>query len=113
VAIASSAHPAVIAAAVDALGLDGVFGAVTSADEVAHGKPEPDVYRLAAQRLGVAPDRCLVVEDSTNGVLAGKAAGAFVVLVPNASVPPTPEAYAAADVVIGRLADLDPDTLPA
>jgi HAD superfamily hydrolase (TIGR01509 family) len=113
VAIASSAHAAVIAAAVDALGLHGAFGAVTSADEVAHGKPAPDVYLLAAQRLGVAAERCLVVEDSANGVLAGKAAGAHVVLIPNPSVPPTANAYAAADTVVASLADLDPDALPA
>ena len=55
------------------------------------------------------PARCLVVEDSINGVRAGKAAGAFVVLVPNASVPPGPGACGArADLVIDRLADLDP-----
>jgi len=112
VAIASSAHPAVIAAAIDALGLHGVFGAVTSADEVAHGKPEPDVYRLAAERLGVAAERCLVVEDSENGVVAGKGAGAHVVLVPNPSVPPTGHAFAVADTVIARLADVDPDRIP-
>ena len=101
-----------IAAAVDALGLHGVFGAVTSADEVAHGKPEPDVYRLAAERLGVVAGRCLVIEDSENGVLAGKGAGAHVVLVPNPSVPPTQHAYAVADTVIARLGDVDPDRLP-
>jgi HAD superfamily hydrolase (TIGR01509 family) len=112
VAIASSAHAAVIAAAVDALGLHGVFSAITSADEVAHGKPAPDVYLLAAERLGVSPARCLVVEDSDNGVLAGKGAGAHVVLIPNASVPPTDVAFAAADTVLARLADLDPDALP-
>lgn len=111
VALASSSHPAVIAAALELLGLEGVFGAVTSSDEVAHGKPEPDVYRLAAQRLGVAPERCLVVEDSTNGILAGKAAGAYVVLIPNPTVLPAKHAVEAADAVIERIADLDPDTL--
>ena len=108
VAIASSAHPDVIAAAIDALGLHDVLRAVVSSDEVAHGKPEPDVYLVAAERLGVEPARCLVVEDSINGVRAGKAAGAFVVLVPNASVPPGPGASELADLVIDRLADLDP-----
>ena len=92
VAIASSSHRSVIEAAVDQLGLDGVFGAVVSSDEVAHGKPEPDVYELAASRLGVSAERCLVVEDSTNGVLAGKAAGAYVVLIPNPTVLPAREA---------------------
>jgi HAD superfamily hydrolase (TIGR01509 family) len=109
VAIASSAHPDVIAAAIDALDLRDVLRAIVSSDEVEHGKPAADVYRLAAERLGVDAARCLVVEDSINGVRAGRAAGAFVVLVPNASVPPAPGTEAMADLVIDRLADLDPE----
>jgi HAD superfamily hydrolase (TIGR01509 family) len=108
VAIASSAHRAVIDAALVATGLDAVFepGMVTSSDEVDHGKPAPDVYLLAATRLGVDPSSCLVVEDSYNGVLAAKAAGMIVVLVPNYSVPPAPGTHALADLVLDRLADL-------
>jgi HAD superfamily hydrolase (TIGR01509 family) len=113
VAIASSSHRRVIEAAVDALGLHDVFGAIVSSDEVARGKPEPDVYLLAADRLGVPASQCVVVEDSLNGVRAGKAAGAFVVLVPNPSVPPAGDARVRADLVLERLADLDPDALPA
>ncbi len=112
VAIASSSHPAVIRAAVDALGLHDVLGAIVSSDEVEHGKPAPDVYLLAARRLHADPARCLVVEDSLNGVRAGRAAGMTVVLVPNASVPPAGDARDLADVVLDRLADLDPDALP-
>jgi beta-phosphoglucomutase-like phosphatase (HAD superfamily) len=113
VAIASSSHPAILGAAVDALGLRDVLGAVVSSDDVEHGKPAPDVYLRAAALLAVAPDRCLVVEDSINGVRAGRAAGMTVVLVPSHSVPPSPEARALAQVVLDRLADLDPDALPA
>jgi HAD superfamily hydrolase (TIGR01509 family) len=112
VAIASSAHPAVIRAAVDALGLHGVFGAIVSSDEVEGGKPAPDVYLRAAGQLGVDPGACLVVEDSLNGVRAGVAAGMVVVLVPNPSVPPADGAAELAHLVIHRLADLDPDALP-
>ena len=111
-AIASSAHPAVIAAALGAVGLVGCLRAVVSADDVAVGKPAPDVYLEAARRLGIAADRCLVVEDSLSGVLAGRAAGMTVVLVPNASVPPEEGAAETADHVIARLADLDPRRLP-
>jgi beta-phosphoglucomutase-like phosphatase (HAD superfamily) len=111
VALASSSHPAVIAAAVDALGLVGVFGAIVSSDEVARGKPAPDVYLRAASLLAVPADRCLVVEDSLNGVRAGKAAGAFVVLVPNPSVPPAGDARRLADRVVDRLGDVDPATI--
>ena len=106
VAIASSAHRAVIRAALAATGLGAVFSAIVSSDDVAAGKPAPDVYVEAARRLEVEPARCLVVEDSYNGVVAGRAAGMCVVLVPNPSVPPGPGAAELADVVIGRLADL-------
>lgn len=115
VAIASSAHPAVIRAALEATGLAAVFAAVVSSDDVPAGKPAPDVYLEAARRLGVEPARCLVVEDSSNGVRAGRAAGMRVVLVPNASVPPGPDAAGLADLVVTRLADLPigrPETAP-
>jgi HAD superfamily hydrolase (TIGR01509 family) len=107
VAVASSAHPDVIAAALEATGSADVFHVVVSSDSVAHGKPAPDVYLETARRLGVHPVDCLVVEDSRNGVLAGKAAGMTVVLVPNTSVPPAPGTADLADVVLGRLSDLD------
>lgn len=113
VALASSSHPAVIRAAVEALGLHDVLGAIASSDEVEHGKPAPDVYLLAAERLGTEPARCLVVEDSLNGVRAGRAAGMTVILVPNESVPPAVGAREAADLVLASLADLDPGALPA
>jgi beta-phosphoglucomutase-like phosphatase (HAD superfamily) len=113
VAIASSSHRAVIEAAVDALGLRDVLAATVSSDEVPAGKPAPDVYLRAASLLGVDPVRCLVVEDSLNGVRAGKAAGMTVVLVPSASVPPAGNAADLADVILPRLADLHPDRLPA
>ncbi len=108
VAIASSAHRAVIDAALHATGLDVVIPIVVSSDEVAHGKPAPDVYLETAARLGLAPGSCLVVEDSINGIRAAKAAGMTVVLVPNASVPPAPGATDLADFALARLADLDP-----
>jgi HAD superfamily hydrolase (TIGR01509 family) len=109
--VASSAHRDVIDAALRATGLDGVLRVVVSSDEVSHGKPAPDVYLLAAERLGVAPGRCLVVEDSLNGVLAAKAAGMTVVLIPNVSIPPAPGARETADLVLDRLSDLDPHSI--
>ncbi len=111
VAVASSAHRAVIDAALEAIGLTATFRVVVSSDEVDHGKPAPDVYLEAARRLGVDPRDCLVVEDSKNGAAAGRAAGMTVVLVPNHSVPPAPGATDFADVVLDRLADLDPDAV--
>lgn len=113
VAIASSAHRDVIDAALAATGLTDVFGVIVSSDEVAHGKPAPDVYLEAAARLRVAPGRCLVVEDSYNGVRAARAAGMTVVLIPNHSIPPAPGTAELADVVLDRLADLDPAAIRA
>lgn len=111
VALASSAHAAVISAALEATGLTDIFGAVVSSDEVAHGKPAPDVYLEAARRLGSEPAVCLVVEDSYNGVRSARAAGMTVVLVPNHSVPPAAGTAELADVVLGRLAELDPSAI--
>jgi beta-phosphoglucomutase-like phosphatase (HAD superfamily) len=81
---------------------------VVSSDEVDHGKPAPDVFLEAAERLGVAPREVLVVEDSLNGLKAGQAAGMTTVLVPNRSVPPAPGSDEVADVVLESLAELDP-----
>lgn len=108
VAVASSAHPEVIEAALGATGLDGVFGVIVSSDEVERGKPEPAVYLEAARRLALPPERCLVVEDSYNGVRAGRAAGMTVVLVPNTTIPPAPGTRELAHAVVDRLGDLDP-----
>ncbi|HEY7591086.1 MAG TPA: HAD-IA family hydrolase [Candidatus Limnocylindrales bacterium] len=111
-AVASSAHREVIDAALGATGLIDTFRVVVSSDEVAHGKPAPDVYVETARRLGVPPERCLVVEDSYNGVRAGRDAGMRVVLVPNATIPPAPGTEAMATTTVARLADLDPASLP-
>ena len=107
-ALASSSHPRVIDAALDGTGLRDAFRAVVSSDEVDHGKPAPDVFLEAARRLGVDPADVVVVEDSLNGLKAGRAAGMTTVLVPNRSIPPAPGAEAEADLVLDRIADLDP-----
>lgn len=60
---------------------DGAFAVVVPGDEVSHAKPDPEPYLLAASRLGVAPERCVVIEDSRVGVAAGLASGAHVLAV--------------------------------
>ncbi len=65
-------------------------GAIITGDMVAHGKPAPDIYLLAAERLGVEPAACIGVEDSSNGVRAIHAAGMRAVMIPDI-VTPTPE----------------------
>ncbi|HEY1327028.1 MAG TPA: HAD family phosphatase [Casimicrobiaceae bacterium] len=64
------------------------FDTVVGGDDVARGKPAPDIYLEAARRLGVAPGHCLVLEDSEPGVRAGLAAGMAVVMVPDLVAPP-------------------------
>ena len=64
-------------------GLEGVFDAVLTGESVTHGKPHPEVFLIAAERLGIAPKHCVVVEDSPNGVRAGHAAKMFTVMVPD------------------------------
>jgi HAD superfamily hydrolase (TIGR01509 family) len=80
--IASGSSPAVIEACLGVTGLAPCFEAVISASEVSRGKPEPDIFLLAASRLGLAPADCAVFEDSRNGLLAAKAAGMACIALP-------------------------------
>ena len=109
--VASSSPPVLIETALTGLRVRPLFRAIASSDEVAAGKPAPDVYLLAAGRMRVDPRACLVIEDSLNGVLAARAARMRVVLIPNASIPPAPGAREAADFAVDRLADLEPSWL--
>ncbi len=63
------------------------FDAIATSSDVEHAKPAPDIYLLAAQRLGVAPERCVVLEDSPTGVRAALAAGMTPIQVPDLLVP--------------------------
>jgi HAD superfamily hydrolase (TIGR01509 family) len=111
VALASSANREVIDAVLAASGLAGVFGATVSGEEVAHGKPAPDIYLEAARRLGVEAGRCAAVEDSSNGMRAAAAAGMKVVAFPNRQFPPADDALALASVVLDSLDELSPEML--
>jgi beta-phosphoglucomutase-like phosphatase (HAD superfamily) len=64
-------------------GLEGVFDVIMTGETVTHGKPHPEIFLTAAERLGVAPEHCVVVEDSYNGIRAGHAAGMHTVMVPD------------------------------
>jgi beta-phosphoglucomutase-like phosphatase (HAD superfamily) len=80
---------------------------------VRRGKPEPDVYIEAARRLGVRPELCAAVEDSTNGIRSASAAGTRVVAVPRPDFPAAAAALRLADAVLDSLAELTPETLAA
>jgi HAD superfamily hydrolase (TIGR01509 family) len=104
--LASSSNRPIIELFLDASGLRPCFTATVSSEEVARGKPAPDVYLEAARRIGVTARRCVAIEDSTNGILAGVAAGMAVIAIPNAHFPPDDAARRAASVVIGHLGDV-------
>jgi HAD superfamily hydrolase (TIGR01509 family) len=70
------------------LGLLDRFNVIATGDEVLNGKPAPDLFLLAAQRLGMAPAECLALEDSEAGVVAAHRAGMQVYLVPDLKAPP-------------------------
>lgn len=74
-AVASSSPPAFIKYVLSSLGIQGKFVVVTSSEEVRYGKPSPDVFLLAAERLGVPPQECVVIEDGINGMIGAKKAG--------------------------------------
>jgi HAD superfamily hydrolase (TIGR01509 family) len=114
-AVASSSAAEWVEGHLERLGLRGRFAHVVTSDdvggEIARTKPAPDLFRIAAERLGVPPGRCVALEDSPNGVAAARAAGMAVVAVPG---PMTAGAdLTAADLVVASLADVTLDRLAA
>jgi HAD superfamily hydrolase (TIGR01509 family) len=105
IAVASASLRAWVDATLRGLGLEDAFDTTVSASDVASAKPAPDLYLTAAARLGVAPERCLAVEDTLAGVRSAKAAGMFAVQLRAAStaLPPLDEA----DIVLDSPADFD------
>lgn len=85
--------------------LDGVFPVIVTRDDVEHGKPEPDIFIAAAERLGVDIGRCLALEDSPAGILAAVRAGAFAAFVPS-RLPPDPESSVLCRAVFDNLAQV-------
>jgi HAD superfamily hydrolase (TIGR01509 family) len=104
--LASSSPPRLIDAILDAAGLRELFAATVSSEEVARGKPAPDVYLEACSRLGLAPDAAAAVEDSSNGIRAASSAGLTVVAVPNRAYPPAEDALQLADRVAEDIAEV-------
>lgn len=106
-AIASSSPLWQIDAVIERLGIQGVLRAVASGQEVARGKPAPDVYLLAAERLAIDPARCVALEDSGPGSTAAKAAGMHVIAVPTAET--AGHSFAHADLVLPSLVGAAPE----
>jgi HAD superfamily hydrolase (TIGR01509 family) len=111
--LASSSNRHVIDLVLELSEIADCFQATVSSEEVGAGKPAPDVYLEAARRLKVDPERCIAIEDSTNGIRSAHAAGMGVVAVPNKDFPPEPEALELADRVLDSLRELTPDLIRA
>jgi HAD superfamily hydrolase (TIGR01509 family) len=108
-ALASSSNRELIDLVLELSGLAPYFRVSVSSEEVARGKPAPDVYLEAARRLEVAPQRCAAVEDSENGIRSAKAAGMRVLAIPNPDFPPEADALSLADEVLESIAELTPE----
>jgi len=104
--LASGSPHVLIDAALAANGWRPFFHEVLSSDEVPRGKPAPDAYLEILKRLKIDPKDAAVVEDSGSGILAGKAAGAFVIAVPNKALMPSPDSLQSADLVLESLHQL-------
>ena len=102
--IGSSTHRENITTIVGVLGFEGLFGGMVTSEDVAHGKPHPDVFLKAAAKTGVAPERCVVFEDALAGIEAGHAGGMKVVGV--ATTHPATELTGKVHRVVHRLDEL-------
>jgi HAD superfamily hydrolase (TIGR01509 family) len=106
--VASSSNRPLIETVLDQAGIAQLFDAVVSSEEVARGKPAPDVYLETMRRLEAEPATTAAIEDSSNGIRAAHAAGMCVVALPNAHYPPAPDALALAAAVVTSPEELTP-----
>lgn len=89
-AVASSSSLEQIKANLHTAGIDNYFDILVSGSEVKHGKPEPDIFLCAANRLGMRPGECFVFEDSENGIISGHKAGCAAIMIPDL-IEPSPQ----------------------
>ena len=112
-AIASSSNRPLIDLFLELTETADLFRATVSSEEVARGKPAPNVYFEAARRLGVAASSCAAVEDSENGIRSAAAAGMRIVAIPNRVFPPGKDALELAGAVLDSLDELTVDVVEA
>ena len=110
-AVASSSPRSLIETVLATADLASAFAAVVSSEEVPRGKPAPDVYLAAADRLSVPPTSCAAIEDSSNGLRSAAAAGFTVIAIPRPEYPPAPDALALARLVLPSLTNLTAGTV--
>jgi len=87
-------------------GLTPFFDVIVTGDEIERGKPDPDIYLLAAEKLGIRADACLVIEDALSGIAAGKAAGIRVAAIPDRRFVDARDYEKEADYVLGNLSEI-------
>ncbi len=112
-ALASGSPTQVIDRVMALTGLDAVFQHIVYGDDMAHGKPAPDIYFEAARRLGVDPAACVGIEDSANGVRALHNAGMRIIAVPSPGFTLPPDVAALAHLTLTSLERLDADQVRA
>jgi HAD superfamily hydrolase (TIGR01509 family) len=111
--LASSSARILIDQVLATAGLADAFAVTLSTEEVPRGKPAPDVYLTAAEKLGLTPAQCAAVEDSSNGLRSAAAAGMAVIAVPHGVYPPAPDALAAASSIVTSIDALTADAVAA
>jgi len=109
--LASSSNRVLIDRVLEVSGLASSFQATVSSEEVARGKPAPDVYLEVACRLDVDPAEAAAVEDSASGIRSAHAAGMHVIAIPNHAFPPPDDVLAVAAVVLDSIGELTPETV--
>jgi HAD superfamily hydrolase (TIGR01509 family) len=107
--LASSSNREIIDVFLERSGVGDLFGATVSSEQVARGKPAPDVYLETARRLDADPRACVAIEDSANGLRAAHAAGMPVIAAPNPHYPPGDDALALAAAVVDGVGAITPD----
>jgi HAD superfamily hydrolase (TIGR01509 family) len=107
--LASSSNREIIDLFLDLGGFRDDFAVTVSSEEVERGKPAPDVYLETAHRMGVDPERCVAVEDSSNGLRAAAAARMTVIAVPNPHYPPDAAALSLAVATVPVPGDVTPE----
>lgn len=108
-ALASSNTSDVVEATLQAINLDTLFTTRVGGDHVAHAKPAPDIFLLAASKLGVSPEDCITIEDSTNGITATKKAGMKAIGFENPHSPG--QDLSAADLRVTSISSLSLDRI--
>ncbi len=100
-AIATGSPRRLLDVILDRLGIADRFQAIQSGDDITRGKPHPEIYQRVLGQLGLPPEKCVVIEDSGNGVRSGKSAGCHVIAVPNEAT--RGQDFSPADVVVPDL----------